>query len=66
MNAEAIKVFKLALEIYPKSANLYDSLGEAYMRSGDMKDAILNYEKSLQLNPGNENAKKMLEKLKTK
>jgi len=32
MNVEAIKVFKLALEIYPNSANLYDSLGEAKMR----------------------------------
>jgi tetratricopeptide (TPR) repeat protein len=61
MNAEAIKVLKLALEIYPKSANLYDSLGEAYMRSGDNRNAIVNYKKSLQLNPKNENARKMLE-----
>jgi tetratricopeptide (TPR) repeat protein len=66
MNAESLKVFMLALEIYPDSANLYDSLGEAYMRTGDMKNAILSYEKSLQLNPGNENAKKILDKIKTK
>jgi len=64
MNEESIKVFKLALELYPNSANLYDSIGEACMKSGDKKHAILNYEKSLKLNPGNENAKKMLENLK--
>jgi hypothetical protein len=66
MNSESITVFKLALEIYPKSANLFDSLGEAYMKNGDNKNAIMNYEKSLQLNPGNENAKKILDKIKTK
>jgi tetratricopeptide (TPR) repeat protein len=66
MNAESLKVFKLALEIYPDSANLYDSLGEAYMRTGDMKNAILSYEESLQINPGNENAKKILDKIKAK
>ena len=64
MNAEAIKVFMLALEIHPESANLYDSLGEAYMRSGDMKNAILNYEKSLRLDPANNNAREMLKKNK--
>ena len=64
MNSESVKVFKLALEIYPNSANLYDSLGEAFMRIGDKKNAILNYEKSLQMNPSNNNAKDMLYKLK--
>jgi predicted alpha/beta superfamily hydrolase len=66
MNAESIRVFKLALELYPNSANLYDSLGEACMRSGDNKNAIMNYEKSLELNPANNNAKLMLEKLQNK
>lgn len=61
---ESIKVFKLALEIYPNSANLYDSFGEAYMKSGDNKNAIINYEKSLDMNPGNNNAKEKLDQLK--
>jgi tetratricopeptide (TPR) repeat protein len=64
MNDESIKVFKLALDIYPNSANLFDSLGEAYMKSGDNKGAVINYEKSLDLNPDNNNAKEMLNKLK--
>jgi len=34
------------------------------MKSGDTLNAIRNYEKSLELNPNNENAKKMPEQLK--
>ncbi|MCU0456537.1 MAG: alpha/beta hydrolase-fold protein [Bacteroidales bacterium] len=64
LNAESIKVIKLALEIYPNSANLYDSLGEAYLKNNDKVYARKNYEKSLLLNPGNENARLMLEKIK--
>jgi transglutaminase-like putative cysteine protease len=60
---EAIEVFKLNVSDYPDSFNVYDSLGEAYMKNGDKKQAIINYEKSLQLNPENENGKNMLEKL---
>jgi len=33
------------------------------MRSGNNKAAILNYRRSLELNPANENARKMLEQL---
>jgi tetratricopeptide (TPR) repeat protein len=60
----AIKLFALNVEMYPKSSNVYDSLGEAYMVAGNKKEAIKNYEKSLALNPANRNAMKMLEKLK--
>jgi len=63
---EAIKVFKLNVELHPDSANVYDSLGEAYMNSGDTKNAIINYKKSLELNPENDNAKEMLKKLEKK
>lgn len=62
---EAIAVFKLNVEEYPESFNVYDSLGEAFMKSGDSNLAIENYKKSLDLNPENENAVKMLEKLES-
>jgi CubicO group peptidase (beta-lactamase class C family) len=62
----AIAVFKLNTEFFPKSWNTYDSLAEAYMKNGDTKPAIFNYKKSLELNPKNNNAKAMLEKLKEK
>lgn len=60
---EAIEVFKLNVEVYPQSSNVYDSLAEAYMRNGDKELAIKNYEKSLELNPQNQNAVEMLKKL---
>jgi tetratricopeptide (TPR) repeat protein len=60
---EAIEVFKLNVEAFPQSFNVYNSLGEAYFKNGDTKNAIKNYEKSLELNSGNANAKKMLNKL---
>ncbi len=60
---EAVKVFRLKVELYPESANVYDSYGEALAAAGDKENAILNYRKSLELDPKNENGKKMLEKL---
>jgi len=60
---EAIRIFQLNIEAYPQSGNAYDSLGEAYMDDGDKPLAIANYERSLQLNPKNRNAVKMLQKL---
>ena len=61
---EAITIFKLNTIIFPKSANAFDSLGEVYLASGDNKNAIFNYEKSLELNPKNTNAADILKKLK--
>jgi len=62
--AGAIQVFKLNAESFPESANVWDSLAEAYMKSGDTKNAQLNYEKAWTLDHNNENAKEMLKKLK--
>jgi hypothetical protein len=61
---EAIEVFKLNVEVYPQSYNVYDSLAEAYMINSEKELAIKNYEKSLELNPKNTNAVEMLKKLK--
>ena len=61
---EAIEVFKLNVKLFPDSWNVYDSLGEAYAAAGNKKDAIENYEKSIQLNPKNDSGKETLAKLK--
>jgi CubicO group peptidase (beta-lactamase class C family) len=61
---EAIEIFKLNVETFPQSANVYDSLGEAYMVNGDKESAIKNYEKSLELNSQNPNAVERLKKLR--
>jgi tetratricopeptide (TPR) repeat protein len=60
---EAIRIFQLNVEAYPKSANAYDSLGEGYMDDDNKALAIENYQRSLQLNPKNSNGLLMLEKL---
>lgn len=60
---EAIEIFKLNVEAYPESWNVYDSLGEAYMNDGQKELAIKYYKKSLELNPQNENGKEMLKRL---
>jgi CubicO group peptidase (beta-lactamase class C family) len=49
--------------LYPKDANAFDSLAEAYMTKGDTQLAVSNYKKSLALNDNNQNAKDMLLKL---
>src|SRR5450631_1198799 len=48
---QAIDVLKLATQKHPESANAWDSLGEAYALSGDKKNAIPCFKKSLSLNP---------------
>ncbi|WP_409417253.1 serine hydrolase [Flavobacterium sp. PS2] len=60
---ESIAVFKINVDTFPKSGNAYDSLGEAYLKDGDKKLAIVNYKKSLQFDPKNENAKKVLDEI---
>jgi cytochrome c-type biogenesis protein CcmH/NrfG len=54
----------LNVELFPQSANAYDSLGEAYMRNGQRALAIENYQRSLALDPGNANAERMLAQLR--
>jgi tetratricopeptide (TPR) repeat protein len=62
--SSAITLFEYNVNHHPDSFNVYDSLGEAYMKSGEITLAIENYTRSLKINPRNENAKYMLEKLK--
>jgi len=61
--SEAIRILQLNVEAYPRSSNVYDSLGEAYMDDGNKPPAIANYRKSLELNPKNRGAVAMLQKL---
>ncbi len=63
---EAIEIFKVNTFAFPQSANAFDSLGEAYLEVGNKELAIENYKKSLLLNPENENAREVLERLEDK
>ena len=60
---DAMLFFKKNVENYPQSYNAYDSYGEALMIKGDTANSILNYKKSLELNPKNDNAKEKLKAL---
>jgi tetratricopeptide (TPR) repeat protein len=57
--ADAITVFKANAENFPKSATVYASLGDAYMRSGQKQLALESYKTSLALAPDDVNAKKL-------
>lgn len=59
----AIDIFKLVVELYPQSANAYDSLAEGYEDHGDRALAIANYQRSLDIDPKNMNAVQHLAKL---
>lgn len=60
---EAAKIFSLNVDFYPESSNAYDSLGEAYMELANNKKAIKNYQRSLELDPENNNASEMILKM---
>jgi Flp pilus assembly protein TadD len=61
---DAIAVFQRNVQEHPKSAGVYDLLGEAYRRAGQKDLAIQNFETSLKLDPNNDHAVEMLKKLK--
>jgi tetratricopeptide (TPR) repeat protein len=59
-NQDALKIFKLNTELYPNGFNTYDSYGECLLKLGDTENGIKAYQKSLELNPDNTDAKIML------
>jgi tetratricopeptide (TPR) repeat protein len=50
---DAITVLGLVTELYPSSANAWDSLGEAHALAGHRARAAFCYARSLHLNPAN-------------
>jgi len=63
---EAIEIFKLNVEMFPKSSNPYDSLGEAYLADNQKELALANYKKAVELDPQNANAAQIVNKLEGK
>lgn len=63
---DALEIFKLNVEMFPKSSNPYDSLGEVYL-AGDQKElALANYKKALEFDPTNSNAAQIINRLEGK
>jgi CubicO group peptidase (beta-lactamase class C family) len=57
---QAKELFRINVELYPASANVYDSYAEACAKSGDKGLAITNYRKALALDPKNKQTEKKL------
>jgi glyoxylase-like metal-dependent hydrolase (beta-lactamase superfamily II) len=62
---QAIKMFRINVDLYPESWNVYDSLGEALLAAGKTGDAVTMYEKSIALNPDNTHGKEVLEEIQS-
>jgi tetratricopeptide (TPR) repeat protein len=62
----AIEIFKINTVLYPKSSNTYDSLGDAYLKTKDTTNALLNYNKALSINPENRSSLRMLHTINKK
>jgi tetratricopeptide (TPR) repeat protein len=59
----AIELFELNTRLFPTSGNVFDSYAEALLVSGDTAASITNYQKSVRLDPNNQNAASVLEQL---
>lgn len=61
---DAITIFTFNTILFPKSGNMFDSLGEAYYVQGNKSKALENYKLALKLDPSLESARKMIKELK--
>jgi len=64
--ADAIEIFKLNVDAYPKSANVYDSLGDAYEAAGQKDEAIKSFEQALSIDPSYPSSLAAVQRLKPK
>ena len=55
---QAVAVLRFNAEEFPKSANVWDSLADAYFHSGDIPNAVQNYRHALQIDSVYSNAEK--------
>lgn len=60
---DALKIFSLNISEFPNSANVYDSRGEAYFNKKEYLNSKKDFQKVLELEPTNQNAKDMLSKI---
>lgn len=58
---KAIGIFDINIALFPRSSNVYDSMGDALFRKGDTISGLEFYRKAYSLNSDNKTAKKILE-----
>jgi len=62
---DALALLQLNAEYYPNHAPTYGGMAQAYLKKDDKENAVRNFEKVLQLDPNNQQAKRQLEQLKS-
>ena len=60
---QAVAIFKINVDAFPNSSNVYDSYGEALLASGEKEKAIENYLKAVKLNPASKEGIQVLKEL---
>lgn len=63
---QAIELFSLNTEMFPEDPNVWDSLGEAYLKNGDRDKALEYYKKALSVDPYFPSAQKMIREIEKK
>jgi len=63
---EAISYYKEYLSHYGTNINVLNSIGECYYKLGNNEEALIAWEKSLEINPKQEKIKKIVESIKEK
>jgi GWxTD domain-containing protein len=64
--AEAIAHYKEYLAHYGANINILNAIGQCYYQLGDFEEALIAWEKSLEISPNQESIKKMVKAIKEK
>ena len=59
----ALTVFRINAALHPNSANVFDSLGDGYLKNGNKERALAFFEQALKLNPDVEETRNKYKKL---
>jgi CubicO group peptidase (beta-lactamase class C family) len=60
---QAQDIFFVNIQLYPKSANVYDSYAEACLKLGDKREALVHYKRAAQMDPNNAHAARIVAEL---
>jgi len=60
----ALKILEKNTQLFPESSNVYDSYGEALLKSEQQNESLKNYQKALMINPYLDNAQMMVDSIK--
>ncbi|NRA49301.1 MAG: hypothetical protein HRU12_09220 [Phaeodactylibacter sp.] len=61
--ASSVNLFLIADALYPDNPGILSCLAYAYLKSGDLENAKTITDKTLELSPGNDDAKEILDEL---